>query len=563
MVKMTLKSLDEIPLMAVSYETMEWNKTGSWRHVRPIYVDRTAACRRGCPAGEPIPEYFALAKESKYVEAWKRIMEENPLPGVCGRVCYHPCEKNCNRREFDEPIAIHYMERFVSDQVIDNKEPFPVIEDKKKQKIAVVGSGPAGLSCAYQLGRRGYKVTLYESYSELGGMLRLGIPTYRLPREILDLEINRILSLGIEVKINTTVGKDVQLSDLKKEHDAVFIAIGAYQSKKLKIEGEETKGVMAGLTFLNAINAGKKMEIGKKVAVIGGGNTAIDAARTSIRMGSEVTIFYRRSRVEMPAVAEEVEAAEQEGVKIELLVAPARVIAKEGKVTGLELIRMQLGEPDSSGRRAPVPIAGSNFAIEIDSVFTALGEDSDLSFAEKNWLEWGKLKVNEQQMTVLDGVYAAGDCATNPLGTVVDAIATGKKAAYAIHRSFGYKAPEIDLSNIVEYDNVNIVYFRKKPRIKQGEINREERIKHFLEVNKGVNVDDALLEMFRCFSCGLCTYCDNCLIFCPDAAVKRNKNGKGYAIDYDHCKGCGICMEECPRASVSIIKEIEVSDEHK
>ncbi|OGF58426.1 MAG: hypothetical protein A2Y62_04465 [Candidatus Fischerbacteria bacterium RBG_13_37_8] len=560
MVKMTLKSLDEIPLMAVSYESMEWNKTGSWRHVRPIYIERIAACRKGCPAGEPIPDYFALAKEGKYLEAWQLITQENPLPGICGRVCYHPCEKNCNRKEFDEPIAIHYMERFIADQIFNEKVSFHFIEGKKKQEVAVIGSGPAGLSCAYQLARRGYKVTIYEAFSELGGMLRIGIPHYRLPREVLDKEIDRILSLGIEVKVNTRLGKDIQLADLDR-YDAIFIAIGAYKSRRMKIEGEDVKGVMPGLEFLKETNSGKDIFVGQKVAVIGGGNTAIDAARTSLRKNAEVTVFYRRSRVEMPAVAEEVEAAEHEGVKFEFLVLPVRVITEQGKVKGMELIRMQLGEPDSSGRRAPVPIPDSNFTVDTDSVFTALGEEPELDFMEKDVLEWGRLKVDENQITLKKKLFAAGDCATNPLGTVVDAIATGKKAAFAIHRSFGYKAPQIDFSNVVTYDNLNTVYFARKPRIVQIELPVEERTKHFKEVNKGIADQKAIDEIMRCFSCGLCTYCDNCYIFCPDAAVKKNKGTKGYAIDYDHCKGCGICVTECPRSTVTIIKEIESENE--
>jgi len=560
MVKMTLKSLEEIPLMAVSYESMEWNKTGSWRHVRPIYVERVAACRKGCPAREPIPQYFSLAKEGKYLEAWKLIIEENPLPGVCGRVCYHPCEKNCNRKEFDEPVAIHLMERFISEQVFDEDYQFPIIEDKKSHKIAVIGSGPAGLSCAYQLARRGYKVVIYEAHSEPGGMLRIGIPHYRLPREIIDREVGRILGLGIELKANTRLGKDIQLNELIDKYDAVFISVGAYKSRRMKIEGEDAEGVMPGLEFLKKINSGVDVNIGKKVAVIGGGNTAIDTARTSIRKNAEVSIYYRRSRLEMPAVAEEIEAAEQEGVKIEFLVLPVKIITNNGKVSGMELIRMQLGEPDASGRRTPVPIPDSNFVVKVDSVFTALGEEPELDFVDKEYLEWGRLKVDDNQLTGINKVFAAGDCASNPLGTVVDAIATGKKAAYTIHRFFGYKSPDLDLSDIVTFDKINAIYFKKEPRIIQPQLDIKERIKHFREVNKGLIEEEAIKEMQRCFSCGLCTYCDNCYVFCPDNAVKRNKNSKGYYIDYDHCKGCGICVTECPRASLSLIKEIETED---
>jgi len=562
MKKFTLKSLDDTPLLAVSYESMEWNKTGSWRHVRPIYIERIAPCRRGCPAGEPIPEYFALAKEGKYYEAWQLILNENPFPGVCGRVCYHPCEKNCNRREFDEPIAIHLMERFIADQVYGNKSKLPLIEEKKDQKIAIIGSGPAGLSCAYQLARRGYKCTIYEAHTELGGMLRLGIPKYRLPKEVLDYEIKKIIELGIEVKANTKIGKDISLGDLNK-YDAIFIGVGAHKSKRLGIEGEDLINIRSGLDFLKDINTGRETFVGKKVAVIGGGNTAIDAARTSLRLGASVTIYYRRTRLEMPAVPEEIRAAEQEGVNFQFLVAPLRAIGQNGKVKAIEFIKMELGGTDSSGRRAPIPIPNSNFQVETDFVLKAIGEDSELEFMEKDILEGSKIKVDELQRSLRNKIYAAGDCATNPLGTVVDAIATGKKAAYAIHHYFGYEMPEMDFSDIVEYDNLNLIYFSNAPRIKNEELEIEERIKNFLEVNKGLSIDEALEEIFRCFSCGLCTYCDNCYVFCPDSAIKKKKGEKGYIIDYDHCKGCGICWEECPRSSIALIKEIEVKNESK
>jgi len=553
------KGLHDMPPLAVSLGTMRWSTTGSWRHVRPYYENHIPPCTQGCPAGEKIPQYFAFVKEGKYETAWRTILEDNPLPGVCGRVCYHPCEQVCNRQYFDEAIAIHCMERFVADMNLNNHRPMPLLESKKSISVAIIGSGPAGLSCAYQLARRGYQVTIFESYPEPGGMLRVGIPKYRLPREVLDKEIADIQALGVDIITNTTFGKDIDWKDLKP-FKALFIATGAHKSKSMKVPGEESEGVMSGLKFLRELNLGKHPNIGKRVAVIGGGNTAIDAARSSLRLGSEVTIVYRRSRAEMPAVPDEVDEAEREGVKIIYLATPIRIITKNNTVVQMECIRMRLGEPDASGRRKPLPIEGSNFTMDVDTILTAIGEDPKIDFfAEFIDREDGHIKVDEFQLTNREGTFAGGDVATNPLGTVVDAIHAGKNAALSIHQYLGGKVEvvhEPHILKVVVYEDIVTHYFRTEKRPAVERIPIDKGITSFEEVNKTFREDVAVEEAKRCFSCGVCNYCNNCLIFCPDVAISR-KNGDGYNIDYDHCKGCGICVEECPREAMALEEELK------
>jgi len=338
-------------------------------------------CELFCPINQDIRKWLSLAQEEKFQEAWQVILEKNPLPAVIGRVCPHFCENNCNRKDLDESVAIQALEKFLGDEALRRGWSLPIrkIEPKTK-KIAIIGSGPAGLSCAYQLAQEGYKVTIFEELPVIGGMLSVGIPDYRLPKTILAQEIeNNVLSLGIEVKKNVKVD-DAILKEISKDFDAIFIAAGAQKSTKLNVDGENATGVISGLDFLEKINLGQTLELGKEVTVIGGGNTAIDAAHSALRLGAKVTIFYRRSRKEMPAIESEVKAAEKAGVKIQTLATPVKIIAQDSRVTGLECIRMTLGEKDESGRARPIPIENSNFSIQTDMVIAAIGEESRLDF---------------------------------------------------------------------------------------------------------------------------------------------------------------------------------------
>ncbi|HFB97750.1 MAG TPA: FAD-dependent oxidoreductase, partial [Bryobacterales bacterium] len=346
--------------------------------LRPRYVEKTAPCIANCPAGTDIRDWlvqvaqyesYGRTREQAYEVAWEKIAEVNPFPAVCGRVCPHPCEDNCNRRLKDGAVSVNALERFIGDFGIEKGLKLKKLTDEKHpEKIAVVGAGPAGLSCAYQLARRGYSVTVFESFPKPGGMLRYGIPKYRLPREVLDAEIQRILDLGVELKTNFTIGKDMPFEELRKQYQAIFVGIGAHEGYRLGVPGEDAPNVLTGTAFLNRVNSGEKVEVGKKVVVIGGGDTAIDAARVSKRLGADVTILYRRTRKEMPAIDAEVDGALEEGVKIEFLAAPTEILlGEDGRARGLKCIRMELGEPDSSGRRRPIPKPGTEFEVEADT----------------------------------------------------------------------------------------------------------------------------------------------------------------------------------------------------
>jgi len=550
--KISFKGAEDMPPAAVSLSDMGFNLTGGWRYLRPVYDEKLAPCRRACPAGTDLPRVLTLISEGKFLEAYNLIREENPLPGICGRVCYHPCEAACNRAEFDEAVSIRALERFVSDVACEEGSSPKPSSARKGRKIAIVGSGPAGLACAYFLAREGFPSVIYEAEPEPGGMLRVGIPPYRLPREVLDREIEAIAGLGVEFQLGLRVGQDIGLEELYERYDALFIATGAHCSRPMKIEGEDEPGVMAGLEFLKLVNAGHSLDVGKHVLVIGGGNTAIDAARTALRLGAEVKIVYRRTRSEMPAHPEEIEEAEQEGIELIFLAAPKK-IQREGGALEVEFIRMELGEPDESGRKRPVPIEGSEFSLRADLLIKAIGEEPSLPQVE------GESKVtvgNPHALLQRAGVFLGGDALSGP-STVVEAIASGKEKAFEIIRYLREaqalggerRLPEEKLS----FERINLDYFVPTPRVKSPRLPARERIKGFPEVIKTITPDEALRESKRCFSCGVCNSCDNCWVFCPDVAISR---GDGlYEVNLDYCKGCGICAQECPRGVISLVEE--------
>jgi len=565
-----------LPPMSLSFDGTLATKTGTWRYLTPTYLNKLAPCNEACPAGEDVEAAMVLSGQEDYIGAWEKITRENPLPRVCGRVCFHPCEGSCNRKEYDEPTAIQALERFVGDFAFQAGKRFSPPAEKKNEKVAVVGSGPAGLSCAYHLTSLGYGVTLFEALPRLGGMLRYGIPAYRLPKDILDQEIDQILALGVESRTNCRVGKDVQWEELKT-YDAVFVAAGAWKSLSLRVPGEDSAGVMSGLTFLKKVNSGEEVDLGKTVAVIGGGNTALDAARSALRLGAKPLIIYRRTKEEMPAWGEEISEAEEEQIEFIFLSSPLRVLAENGKVRGIECLKNLLGPPGKDGRREPRVIENSNFTLAVDSVISAIGEAPDLSFLPSPLPKSGNaIPVDEAGATSLEKVFAGGDAVAQPR-TVSYAIGSGKKAAMAIDATLrgentaeairlarwggkgslsmaGYRSGEGDgiARQVVQFPELNTAYFPRQARKPKERLTPEQRKKSFSEIDRGLSSSSALYEAKRCFNCGVCNLCDNCFFFCPDLAISARPDGQGYEINYDYCKGCCICVEECPRGAISV-----------
>ena len=576
--QLTFKGASEMPMISISLGHMDWNKTGAWRAQRPFYEDKTSPCSAACPVGNDIVAFIQKITERDFEGAWNLIKEENPFPGICGRVCFHPCESKCNRASYDEPIAIHALERFVSDFALNLNKKIEKVSGVRKEKVAIIGSGPAGMSCAYHLAKLHYNVTVFESSSLAGGMLRTGIPSYRLPKDVLDREISNIVELGVEIRAGMPFGEKLELDDLK-DYQAIFIAIGAYRSRGLHIPGEKGKGVFGGLDLLKKINLSKKVKLGDKIAIIGGGNTAIDAARSVIRLGKKPTILYRRSKEEMPAFEEEMVEALEEGVKIRYLVNPIRIQQKDS-LQRLECLRMELGQKDESGRRRPVPIPHSNFFFEAESVIIAAGEETEVSFLPEGLEKReGIVLTRKDGSTGIKGIFAGGDLTSNQR-TVAHAIGSGKKAALAMDcylngkdseealrqiligegpslSIFRYLHPEERLMNphVVTFEELNMDYFEPSRRQREAKGLIKKRIKGFGEVTSTFTEGIALEEAERCFSCGTCNECENCYVFCPDASIIKTEEVFSHQVDYDFCKGCGICFSECPRGAISLKEE--------
>jgi NADPH-dependent glutamate synthase beta subunit-like oxidoreductase len=421
--------------------------------------------------------------------------------------------------------------------------------------VAIVGSGPAGLSCAYFLALEGYGVTVFEAMKEPGGMLRYGIPKYRLPRNILNQEISRVKSLGVEIKTGKRLGGDLGPEELKP-YAAVFVATGAWAEQKPKLPGDDLPGVWHGLSFLQEVNSGKKVRLGKRVVVVGGGHTAIDSARVAWRMGSKVTVLYRRTKADMPAIPDEIEEAGKEGVDFIFQAAPVKIMGK-GQARGVNCLKTKPGKPDASGRRSPVLIQGSGFSLKADSVILALGERADLSFLPKGMgVGNGLINVDPWGKTTLPGFFAGGDAATGQ-GYVSQAIASGKRGAQAIDRYLRGKKenPDEDHREVVRLDKLNLDYFPPQKRAGISSLGVNQRGGKFTEIHRGLSPSRAKGEAERCFSCGNCIQCNVCLMVCPDVAVSFLAEERKYLIDYDHCKGCGICAVECPRSAMQLEEE--------
>ncbi len=525
--------------------------------LRPYFLEKLAPCRDGCPQGTEIrkalmtiaqAEKYEKPQDAAFTEAWEILTAKNPLPAVCGRVCPHPCEDACNRKEKEGALAINKVERFIGDWGLEKNLKLKKVSDiEQPEKVAVIGAGPAGLACAYHLARQGYQVTVFEAFDKPGGMLRYGIPAYRLPRKVLDGEIQKILDLGVELKTNMTVGRDIPYAKLQEDFDAIFVGIGAHQGKGLGCPGEDAENVYSGVKFLNLVNNSKPVELGDNVVVIGGGDTAIDAARVALRLGSKATILYRRTRREMPAIEEEIVGAEEEGVVFHFLAAPIEIIKENGKAVRMICQQMKLGEPDASGRRRPVPIEGDTFELATTAVIAAISQEPDFTGLDnlhegRDWVKvdgWGQTKV--------DKTFAGGDALD--LGLVTIALAQGRLAAETIQAKFrGIDLDKKPKPPVIKADRLVLSYYAEALRHECEQLPPEKRFENpWTEISSTLPEADVIAEARRCMSCGACFDCGTCWSYCQDGAIKKPLvTGEPYVFKLEFCNGCNKCKEACP-----------------
>ncbi len=522
------------------------NHTGSWRTMRPVYVDRLPPCNHACPAGENIQGWLYHAEAGEYEAAWRELVKNNPLPAVMGRVCYHPCEESCNRKELDEGVGINSVERFLGDEALRRGWAFDKPATASGKRVLVVGAGPSGLSAAYHLAMLGHQVSIYEAGPAAGGMMRFGIPKYRLPRDVLDAEVKRILDLGIELRLGTKVG-NIQESMLAGKFDACFLAVGAHIAKRAYIPAGSAAKILDAVSVLRSMEGEDKPLLGRHVVVYGGGNTALDVARTAKRLGAtESVIVYRRNRERMPAHDFEVEEAMQEGVLIKWLSTITQ--ANEGKITVEKMVLDATGFPQPTGEFE---------TMEADSVVLALGQDVDLSLLDKvPGLEIvdGVVKVGPNMMTGYPGIFAGGDMVPSER-TVTVGVGHGKKAARNIDAWFRGGEPSLHKHAPAGFDKLNTWYYSDAPKTVRPVLDIIRRQSTFEEVLGSLDEQNALYEARRCLSCGNCFECDNCYGVCPDNAIKKLGFGQRFEINYDYCKGCGLCASECPCGAIEMVAE--------
>ncbi|HET6265305.1 MAG TPA: NAD(P)-binding protein [Usitatibacter sp.] len=524
------------------------NKTGAWRTKRPQYVDRLPPCNHACPAGENIQGWLFHAESGDYEAAWRVLVQDNPLPAIMGRVCYHPCETKCNRGQLDESVGINSVERFLGDEALRRGWKFEPPAAASGKRVLVVGAGPSGLSAAYHLRRLGHAVKIMEAGPFAGGMMRFGIPKYRLPREVLDGEVRRILEMGVELELNGRV-ENIATTMREGGFDAAFLAVGAHIGKRAYIPAGEAARIMDAVSVLRSMEGEEKPMLGRRVVVYGGGNTALDVARTAKRLGAtEAIIVYRRTREKMPAHDSEVQEALEEGVLIKWL---STIRSVSGEAT-LTVEKMSLDE-----KGFPQP-TGETETLEADSLVLALGQDVDLSLLEGvAGLEVrdGVVQVGPNMMTGYPGIFAGGDMVPSER-TVTVGVGHGKKAARHIDawlRQTVY-APPVK-HEVVAFDKLNTWYYADAPKTVRPQLEIARRTSTFDEVVSGLDETNALFEARRCLSCGNCFECDNCYGVCPDNAVVKLGPGKRFEFNFDYCKGCGICESECPCGAIKMVPE--------
>jgi len=535
--------------------TTEAIKTGTWRSALPQYIRAPSPCHGACPVEGDIAEWIGRARARDFRGAWDILTRHNPFPAIAGRICHHPCEVACNRAGFDEPLAICRLERYVGDLALAAGWAFEPVEVEREERIAVVGGGPSGLSAAFHLRRRGYAVTLFESAPELGGLMRYGIPSYRLARTVLDGEIARIVALGIDVRCGEALATSEDFERLKTEFDAVYLAIGAGRQKHLPRLDYSQPWVMAGADYLARANAGTPPQLGKRIVVIGGGSAAFDVARSARRAGHEVTVLALESAAQIPAQREEVVEATEEGVR--LIDGAMLTDAIDAAGVGLELrcLRVRFEAGAERGQFTVTPLTDSEFSLAADAVIVSIGQDPDLTPLQAVLeTEGALLRVDARQATNIGSVYAGGDV-SSMARFVTEAVGMGQRAAQEIDRKLRARPDDARAATepVVRLGTINTFYYPKQARATERRLGAALRFAGGTEVQIGFDLDEALAETVRCFSCGTCIFCDNCVNYCPDLAVKRRRDG--YAVDADYCKGCGICVKECPTGSMKMVME--------
>ncbi len=558
-------------------------KTGLWRYMRPEYQSKIPPCQDSCPLGNWIQRFLQGIVQGSLGEAWEILTLENPFPGVCGRVCHHPCEEACNRKDVDKALSIQALERNLADQFFDKPLVAPVCREKQDKKVAVVGAGPAGLACAYFLTLMGYPVTLFEARDELGGIPQMAIPSYRLPRDVLNKEIRDILSLGMEVRTGCRIGSDLAFDDLTKAYDAVFLASGAEREPRLNVPGEESEGLIRCMDFLTRVHQEDEISLGDRVLVIGGGNAAIDAASTALRMKArKVTLVCLEGRDEMPAWDYEIKDALGEGIQILNGFGVNRFLNEDDRIRGVELKRCA-AVFDDKGVFNPRYDDTALDIIEADTVILSIGRMFDSAFAVKLHLgatEKGAIAVNHITLeTSVKGLFAGGDATDQPW-TVSEAIGSAKRAAIAMDhylrgndlrglaesRALAHTMRKhlgldpfshFDKAKIATLEDLNMSYVVQSARHIPERLSPSERTTNFNEIALGMDPELALEEAKRCLSCGVCRLCGNCYLFCPDGAVQLDPQTGRFAIDFEYCKGCGVCQNECPCGFIIMISESE------
>ncbi len=530
-------------------------KTGTWRTAAPQYIRAPSPCHGACPVNGDIAEWIGFARGRDFRAAWQVLTRHNPFPAIAGRICHHPCETACNRAGFDEPLAICRLERYIGDEALARGWTFAPPAIEREERVAVVGGGPSGLSAAYQLRRLGYAVTLLEAQSELGGLMRYGIPPYRLARSVLDGEIGRIVALGVEVRCGVELGAAADLEQLRRQYAAVYLALGARRQKRLPQLDYREPWVVDGAEYLARSSIGEPPALGRRVVVIGGGSAAFDVARSARRAGHDVTIVALERVGELPAQRAEIDEALEEGV---VLVSGAMLtqVAQAPGGLRLDLTRVRFVPGERRGQFTVTSISDSEFALIADAIVPSIGQDPELTPVQALASADGLLAADAQQATSARRVYAGGDLASLAR-FVTEAIGMGQRAALAIDRELraatGEAAGEPTTEAQVGLGSINTFYYPKQARVHERRIDAAQRLRSSTEVQLGLELEQALDETHRCFSCGTCILCDACVSSCPDLALRRLN--EGYELLADYCKGCGLCVKECPTGSMKMVEE--------